>query len=192
MAKSGYVIPIVLAFLLAAPGPGAERERAWKLLRLHVNEAGKLQHMVAVESIMREMALSLGEDPVAWGLAGLLHDIDLPVTAQEMSRHGVVGGRWIAEAGFNDAVAHAVASHDDRAGVPRTSRMDHALFCADQTYWLVRSAGAATAEEVLLKARQLPAKQGLVKKLTAECPVPLPQATGLALKAISSEGTNKP
>ncbi len=128
---------------------------------------------------MREMAAVAAEDKLIWGLAGLLHDIDLTETSADLSKHGLVGARILADLQFPDSIVQAVKSHDDHAGVPRSSRLDKALFCADQGYWLVIATGlrlgsheleTADAEAVWEQVRSLPAKQDVLKKLSAECP----------------------
>jgi uncharacterized protein len=36
-----------------------------------------MKHMLATEAIMRALARRLGDDEEEWGLAGLVHDIDV-------------------------------------------------------------------------------------------------------------------
>ena len=110
-----------------AVSAGATRERALRELEARVSEADRLAHAVAVEAIMRGFAGAADGSAEEWGLAGLLHDIDLAETKAEPSQHGVVGARLLAKLGFSEAVVRAVASHDDAAGVPRTARIDHKL-----------------------------------------------------------------
>lgn len=115
------------------------REYAWDVLRARVKEQRYLDHALAVEQLTRSLARP--EDNVEeYGLAGLLHDVDIAETANDLSRHGTVGARWLRELGFSEAVVHAVLAHDDRAGVTRESRLDRAVYCADQWYWLQRAA----------------------------------------------------
>jgi predicted hydrolase (HD superfamily) len=124
------------------------------------------------------MAVVAAEDKLTWGLAGLLHDIDLAETSADPMKHGLIGARVLAGLQFPDPVVPAVKSHDDRSGVPRSGRLDTALFCADQGYWLVMatdpraSSGPQTADAQVVweQVRSLPAKQDVLKKLSAECP----------------------
>jgi putative nucleotidyltransferase with HDIG domain len=122
-----------------APSSAADtRARSWQALTSRVSRQKYLTHSLGVEAIMRSMA-SKQDNPDEWGLAGLLHDIDIDTTENDPARHGVAGAQTLRELGLSEAVVHAVSAHDDHAGVARTNRMDHALFCADQTYWLVLS-----------------------------------------------------
>ncbi len=161
-----------------APPTAAEtRALAWKTLTARVSQEKYLSHSLAVEAIMRAMA-GKRDDLDLWGLAGLLHDVDIATTAGDPTRHGVDGAQTLRRLGFSEAVAYAVNAHDDRAGVARISRMDHALFCADQSYWLLRAAApafpsaefnAAKPDDLWEKARALPSKQPMIGVISAEC-----------------------
>ena len=119
----------------------ATRERAMRELRARVSDPDRLQHAIAVEAIMQQLAGAAGGDRAEWGLAGLLHDIDLADTRADPSQHGVVGARLLAELGFSEAVVRAVEAHDDAAGRPRTTPIAQALYCADRAYWAVHTSG---------------------------------------------------
>jgi putative nucleotidyltransferase with HDIG domain len=114
------------------------REYAWDSLRARVTEQRYLDHALAVEQLMRRFA---GPDDNAeeWALAGLLHDIDIAQTSKDLDQHGKVGAQILRDLKFSEPVVHAVLAHDDRAGVARESRLDHAVYCADQWYWLQRA-----------------------------------------------------
>jgi len=155
----------------------AERARAWNALRAKLPE-DKLRHSAAVEAIMREVAVAGTDDVEQWGLAGLLHDIDIMETSGDLTRHGVVGAAMLREMGFAPPVVHAVHAHDDRAGEARVSRMDHAVYCADQMYWVLAAAGfgfasgklhGGNAEDVWERARAVPSKQAVMGQVTREC-----------------------
>jgi putative nucleotidyltransferase with HDIG domain len=98
------------------------------------------RHMLATEAIMRGLALRLGEDPDAWGLAGLAHDLDAEETVDEFSRHGTVAADALRELGVAAEVVHAVAAHNPETGVTADSRLDVALLSADQVSGLITAA----------------------------------------------------
>ncbi len=120
---------------------GDTREHAVTLLRARVSDPDRLRHALGVEAIMKELAREQEGDPTQWGVAGLLHDIDLAETKDEPSSHGPVGARLLEEEGFSEAVIHAVEAHDDAAGVTRTLAIAHALYCADRAYWAIHASG---------------------------------------------------
>ncbi|MGC4050561.1 MAG: HDIG domain-containing protein [Paludibaculum sp.] len=155
-----------------------ERARAWAVLRARLPEARYQRHSAAVEAIMRELAVPGTDDVEHWGLAGLLHDIDISETASDLTRHGVVGAGILRELGFPEPVVHAVNAHDDRPGVPRTSRLDHAVYCADQVYWLVSATGfsfpserlnSAQPEAIWEMAQAVPSKKPVLGRISDEC-----------------------
>ena len=55
--------------------------------------------MLAAEAIMRHMAEHFGEYVDAWGLAGLLHDVDYDKTKDTPEQHGLLGAEMLREAG---------------------------------------------------------------------------------------------
>ena len=171
----------------------ALRARAWGALRSRVQDEKYLNHLRAIEAIMKEMAARTGDDREEWGLAGLLHDIDIGTTAGDLSRHGIEGAQILRDLNFGGAVVHAVNAHDDRAGVARTSRLDHALYCADQVYWLIKATGldftpdklkTAVLEDILKQVREMPSKKEILGKVSNECGqigLSMPQAFEAAL-----------
>ena len=56
------------------------RERAMELLNQYVKNERMIAHSLASEAVMKAMARRLDRDEDAWGLAGLLHDIDIEIT----------------------------------------------------------------------------------------------------------------
>jgi putative nucleotidyltransferase with HDIG domain len=175
----------VLLFIAVSMGsaqdgtaPPTDRARAWDAVRAKLPEERYQRHSLAVEAIMREMAAPGTDNADHWGLAGLLHDIDIGETASDLGRHGVAGAEFLRGLGFHAVVVHAVNAHDDRAGVARTSRIDHAVYCADQVYWLVSGTGhgvpsdklnAAVPAAIWEQARELPSKKAVMGQITREC-----------------------
>lgn len=114
------------------------RGEALAEIRKRVANKNLLKHMLAVESIMRELAVHFGEDPDRWGLAGLVHDIDYDQTADDPDRHALVGAEILEQLGVEPEIVYAVKAHNgERLGVPRQRRMDKALFAADPLSGLI-------------------------------------------------------
>ncbi len=180
----------------AAAATEQMRARAWNTLLSNLQEKKYLDHSRAVEAILREFAAAKGDDQDEWGLAGLLHDIDIGSTVGDLARHGVVGAQVIRDLGFGAAVVHAVNAHDDRAGVPRTSRLDHALYCADQVYWLIMATGlrfpsegfdTALPEKIWEQIQATPSKAAILGAVRSECAeigLSMPQAIAAAHAAL--------
>ncbi len=118
-----------------------DREDALKAIRNSVKNENLVKHMLATEAIMGSFAKHFGENEDEWGLAGLLHDIDIEVTEGDMNIHSRRSAEMAKQLGVSDAVAHAILCHNEAHGTPFDTMMDKALFCADPLTGLI-TAGA--------------------------------------------------
>ena len=121
------------------------REEALTAVRKEIPNQNLVRHMLATEAVMKALAVKLGEDEHEWGLAGLLHDIDLEQCGGDMKVHGRLSAEMAAGLGASEAVSHAILCHG-MLGEPRVSRMDKALYCADPVTGLI-TAGALIRPE---------------------------------------------
>jgi len=55
-------------------------DNALQLLKQYVKNPKMIVHCIASELIMRRLAKHFGKNEEEWGLAGLLHDLDVEVT----------------------------------------------------------------------------------------------------------------
>ena len=118
-----------------------DREAVLKAIRENVKNENLIKHMLATEAIMRALARKFNENEDEWGLAGLLHDIDVEVTNADMALHSKRSAEMAKQLGANETVCHAILVHNEAHGVPCVSLMDKALFCADPLTGLI-TAGA--------------------------------------------------
>jgi len=116
------------------------REEALNSIKANVENENLVKHMLATEAIMRALARRLGEDEEEWGLTGLLHDIDMELTGEDMNVHSKLGADLAKELGASEAVAHAILCHNPTHGIPRETRLDKALFCVDPLTGLIIAA----------------------------------------------------
>ncbi len=117
-----------------------EREEALDSIRANVENGNLIKHMLATEAIMRALARHFGEDEVEWGLTGLLHDIDVELTNNDMNSHSKLGADLARELGASEAMAHAILAHNQRHGAPLETTLDKALFCTDPLTGLIVAA----------------------------------------------------
>jgi putative nucleotidyltransferase with HDIG domain len=104
------------------------REEAECLLKEHVKNERMLDHSYASEAVLRALARRLGRDEERWGLAGLLHDIDIEAVGGDLTRHGIEAERILAEAGIDPELVAAVKMHNEAVcGIPRSTEFQHAL-----------------------------------------------------------------
>lgn len=104
-----------------------QREYYLNLLSKHVSNPKMIAHCLASEAVMRELARHFGEDENVWGVAGLLHDLDVEITNADPKRHALVAAEMLEEVLPADAV-DAIRMHNEEAtGLPRSTRFQHAL-----------------------------------------------------------------
>jgi putative nucleotidyltransferase with HDIG domain len=114
-----------------------DREAALKAIRENVKNENLIKHMLATEAIMRALARRFNENEDEWGLAGLLHDIDVEVTNADLKIHSKPGAQMAKQLGASEPVCHTILVHNEAHGVPCVSLMDKSLFCADPLTGLI-------------------------------------------------------
>jgi putative nucleotidyltransferase with HDIG domain len=117
-----------------------DRHEALESIRENVENLNLVKHMLATEAIMRALARRMGENEQEWGLAGLLHDIDVELTEGDMTTHSKLGADLARDLGAGDAIADAILCHNETHGVHPRTNMEKALFCADPLTGLITAA----------------------------------------------------
>ena len=104
------------------------RQKAWTVLRKHVNSEVLLKHCLAVEIAMRAYAGKLGGDVEYWGAVGLLHDVDFEKFPHEHPYHAreILSGE-----GYDDAFITDVESHN-RMWEPERTLLQKTLLAVDE------------------------------------------------------------
>jgi len=115
------------------------RDSAWSLVTEHTQSESLRRHMLAVEAAMRGYARLFGEDEDAWGLVGLLHDFDYE-RYPDAENHPFRGIEILRARGYPDWLTRAILSHAEYSGVPRESRLEHALFACDEMTGFIAAA----------------------------------------------------
>jgi len=140
------------------------REEAFDSVRANVENENSVKHMLAAEAIMRALAKRLGGDEEEWGLAGLLHDIDMELTEGDMSNHSRLGADLVREMGAGEAIARAILCHNEAHGVPRETKLDKALFCADPITGLITAAALVRPDKKLASVEAKSVKKRFKEK----------------------------
>jgi putative nucleotidyltransferase with HDIG domain len=160
-------------------------------IRDNVQDKNMIKHMLATEAIMRALAKKLGEDEEEWGITGLIHDIDVELVEGDMSSHSKLGADIAQELGANETMAHAILCHNEALGIPRETKLDKALFCADPLSGLITAAALVhpdklsglTAKSVIKRLRQKTFAAGVNREQVAQC-----REIGLELEEFISLG----
>ncbi len=126
-----------------------DRDMALKALRYNVKNENLVRHMLATEAIMRALARRFNENEDEWGLAGLLHDIDVEMTNGDLSIHSRPGAQMARDLGASEEVCHAILVHNEKHGEPCVSLMDKALFCTDPLTGLITAAALVRPDKKL-------------------------------------------
>ena len=125
------------------------RQEALESVRDNVENENLVKHMLATEAIMRALARRFGEDEEEWGLTGLLHDIDMDLTEGDMESHSRLGADLVREMGVSEVIAQAILRHNETHGIPRETKLDKALFCADPLTGLIIAAALVRPDKKL-------------------------------------------
>ncbi len=88
-----------------------------------------IAHSLASEAVMRALARRFGENEDVWGMAGLLHDIDVELTGADPLRHGPEGAAMLQQEDLPAEVLDAIGMHNEKATgeKKRTTLFQHAL-----------------------------------------------------------------
>lgn len=113
------------------------RENALKFLNQHVQNANMIKHCMASEAVLRAIALKLGEDPVEWGMAGLLHDIDVEITHADPYQHGPYAAGMLDGLLSPEAIDAIVMHNELATGKERTTVFQHALAAGETITGLI-------------------------------------------------------
>jgi uncharacterized protein len=122
------------------------RAEALSLVELNVSNVNLVKHMLAAEAIMRALARHFGDDEDRWGLAGLLHDLDIEKSPPEEQ------GLHVPEMapGYLDGESvKAVAAHNAMTGRTPDGRLGWSLYAADHLSGLITASALVLPEKRL-------------------------------------------
>lgn len=125
------------------------RDELYQIVVERTSSQNLINHMLAVEAIMRGLAVHLHEDTEKWGLAGLVHDIDYAETKDKPNLHSIVGSEQLHLMGVPEDICYAVRVHNALHGLPRKSMMDKALYAADPLSGLIVACALILPEKKL-------------------------------------------
>jgi len=126
-----------------------DRKKALESVKANISNNNLVKHMLATEAVMRALAKRLGEDEESWGLTGLIHDIDVELSGEDMSIHGKLAADIARELGATEDMIQAILCHNAMLGVKQDTMLDKALFCADPITGLVTAAALVRPEKKL-------------------------------------------
>jgi predicted hydrolase (HD superfamily) len=139
----------------------------------NVQDRNMIKHMLATEAIMRALARKLGE------------------VEGDMGSHSRLSADIAKELGASPPMTHAVLCHNEAHGVPRETKLDKALFCADPLSGLITAAALVrpdkltglTSKSVMKRFREKSFAAGVNRQQVALC-----QEIGLELEEFMTLG----
>lgn len=108
------------------------------LLQQYVKNEKMIIHSLCSEAVLRALARRLDRDEEKWGLAGLLHDLDVELTNAEPTVHALKTAEILQEKGIDPEIVDAVKMHNEMAtGLERTTEFQHALAAGETLTGLI-------------------------------------------------------
>ena len=176
---------------------GITRERALQLLDHHLTNANLYKHCLASEAVMRALARHFNEDEELWGLTGLLHDLDVELTADDLSRHTHETVRILREEGVAEEIIEAIRMHNEHAhNDQRQTRFHHALAAGETITGLITATALVYPDKKLASVKPKSVRKrykerafaaGADRAIIAECEeigLPLADFCDLSLAAM--------
>jgi putative nucleotidyltransferase with HDIG domain len=114
------------------------RNEAIELLNEYIKNEKMLSHCYASEAVMRALARKLGRDEEKWGLAGLLHDLDVEIVNADLNIHGKETEKILNEKGIEPEIVEAIVMHNEvLTGKERQTEFQHALAAGETITGLI-------------------------------------------------------
>jgi len=144
------------------------RDEALALLQQYTKSDSLRKHALAVEHAMKACARKYApaEDPVRWGIAGLLHDFDYE-QFPNVDQHPYVGSKILEEAGFDPELRRAIMGHAPYTGVPRETLMAKALFACDELCGFLTACALVQPTKAIVDVKPASVKKKLKDKAFA-------------------------
>ena len=129
------------------------RQEAIELLESHIKAENMRKHCLASEAVLRAVARRLGKNEDEYGLAGLLHDIDVEITNADPKTHGPYSEK-ILKGKVSDEMLDAIVMHNEMAtGLSRTNIFQHALAAGETITGLITATALVYPDKKLASVK---------------------------------------
>ncbi len=174
-----------------------DRLSAVELLNAHIANEKMRQHCYAAEAVLRALARRLNQDEDRWGLAGLLHDLDVEKVDADLSVHGLETAKILQEKEVDPEIIEAIVLHNEMAsGRPRQSDFHFALAAGETVTGLIMATALVYPDKKLASVKPKSVVKRMKEKnfaasvnrdIILECEklgIPLQEFVDLSLKAM--------
>ena len=172
------------------------REEAISLLNEHIESDSMKKHCLASEAVLKAIARRLDKDEHEWGLAGLLHDIDVEITKADPLVHGPYAANLL-EGKITPEALDAIVMHNEMAtGKERSTEFQHALAAGETITGLITATALVYPYKKLASVKVKSITKRMKEKAFAasvkrenilECEkigIPMDEFAGLSLQAM--------
>ncbi len=176
-----------------------DRQKAIELLHQYIKSTNMINHCLASEAVMRGLAARLGRDEDKWGLAGLLHDLDVELVNGDMYVHGRETGRILEELKVDPDIIDAIRMHNETsAGIKRSREFQFALAAGETITGMIvatalvypdKKIESVQPKSVIKRMKESKFAASVRRENIMECEkigMPLPEFVDLSLTAMKS------
>jgi predicted hydrolase (HD superfamily) len=125
------------------------RDAALALFMKYNKSESLLKHALAVEGVMRYMAVKASEDPEKWGIIGLIHDLDYEMYPEQ---HCIMTKKILEENNWPEEYIRAVLSHGWglASDVEPLSPLEKTIYAIDELTGLVATSALVRPSKSVL------------------------------------------
>jgi putative nucleotidyltransferase with HDIG domain len=182
---------------------GVTKQQVDELIEEYITDPITKLHCIESEVIMKALAKRLGEDEEAWGIIGLLHDIDWDLTKTSTSEHCIKSQEILREVGATDFLIETIISHGYGMDLipalkdkERSTVLQYALVSAETLTGLIVACAFVQPDKKLSSVKLSSLKKkfknksfagGCKRELILECEkagIPLDEFLALGLEAL--------
>lgn len=175
-----------------------EREQALSLLNRYVKNPRTIAHCLSSEAVLRAMAKRLGQDEEKWGLAGLLHDLDVELTHDKPEIHGHETIRILRQERIDEEILDAIIKHNEmNHSGERSTIFHHALAAGETITGLItatalvypdKKVASVKTKSVVKRMKEKAFAASVNRETIMECEktgIPLPEFAELSINAMT-------
>ena len=145
-----------------------DRKKAFELLKSYVSSEKMIIHSLCSEAVMRAIANETGNDEEKYGLAGLLHDIDVEITSADPKVHGLKSVEILEKYDVDPDIIDAISMHNEEAtGKERNTFFQHALAAGETITGLIYATTLVYPEKKIEKVKYKSVKKRMKEKAFA-------------------------
>jgi uncharacterized protein len=145
-----------------------DRPTALELLHRYVKNEKMIFHCLASEAVMRALAHRMGRDEDTWGLAGLLHDLDVEITNAEPTIHGTQTEILLKDYEVDPDVLDAIRMHNEcSSGRERSTEFQYALAAGETITGLIFATTYVYPEKKLVAVKPKSVVKRMKEKMFA-------------------------